>query len=111
MTDHPGEDTIVRAIREAILTLEEDVRVRELTDEELAYIARAARSDITARIAELEAMLDHIADMAERPAYRSLEVGFRHSPLTQKEIGERYAETCQFITEDARAALRGKEER
>ena len=36
------------------------------------------------------------ADSLENPTYNSLEVGFRHSPLTQKEIIERYKTECHI---------------
>ena len=40
--------------------------------------------------------LEVVCPMLERPTYNSLEVGFRHSPLTQKEMLERYDDTCSF---------------
>lgn len=33
----------------------------------------------------------------ENPPYNSLEVGFRHSPLTHEEIIKRYKEECDFV--------------
>ncbi|NLG06042.1 MAG: hypothetical protein GX567_19770 [Clostridia bacterium] len=41
----------------------------------------------------------------ERPTYNHLEVGFRHLPLTQREIEQRLRRTCEEIAQDARAAL------
>ena len=66
---------------------------------------RAERDRLARENAALRAVVENIADMAEMPTYRSLEVGFRHLPLTRKEIVERYGETCLFIAQDARAAL------
>ena len=53
---------------------------------------------------ELLDVLARILDMAEYPLSRPLLRGY--SALTHKEAAERYAETCQFIVQAARAALR-----
>ena len=42
-------------------------------------------------------ILEMIDDLASRPLYDSLEVGFRHSPLTTQEKLDRYAYTCSLI--------------
>jgi hypothetical protein len=44
--------------------------------------------------------LKYIADNLENPTYNSLEVGFRHSPLTQKELIERYKQECYIARHD-----------
>ena len=62
--------------------------------------------DLRAENERLRGVLEMIAEQAEKPEYRSLEVGFRHSPLSLSERTERLAETCQAIAQDARAALR-----
>lgn len=48
---------------------------------------------------QLIANLEIIEDISRAPLYNSLEVGFRHSPLTTKEQLERYAESCRIINE------------
>jgi len=45
-----------------------------------------------------EQLMYHLQDLHDnlsRPLYNSLESGFRHHPLTDKEKLERYAETCE----------------
>ena len=44
--------------------------------------------------------LECCADNLENPTYNSLEVGFRHSQLTQKEIIERYKTECYITRHD-----------
>jgi hypothetical protein len=46
---------------------------------------------------ELLVNLEFWADCLENPTYDSLEVGFRHSPLTKDEIIERYKQECYMI--------------
>jgi len=41
--------------------------------------------------------LELIEEISRAPLYNSLEVGFRHSPLTTKEQLERYADACHVI--------------
>jgi hypothetical protein len=41
-----------------------------------------------------------VIQSAERPLYNSLEDGFRHHPLSPKEMLDRYAETCYDIKTD-----------
>lgn len=41
--------------------------------------------------------LEMIEEISRAPLYNSLEVGFRHSPLTTKEQLERYADACHVI--------------
>lgn len=48
---------------------------------------------------KLLANLEYWRDCLENPAYNSLEVGFRHSPLSKDEIIERYAQECQHVRE------------
>jgi hypothetical protein len=43
---------------------------------------------------ELLINLEFWADCLENPTYNSLEVGFRHTPLTKDEIIQRYREEC-----------------
>jgi hypothetical protein len=45
---------------------------------------------------ELLINLEYWADCLENPTYNSLEVGFRHTPLTKDEIIQRYKEECHF---------------
>lgn len=40
--------------------------------------------------------LEFWASCLENPTYNSLEVGFRHSPLTKDEIIERYKQECHM---------------
>lgn len=46
---------------------------------------------------ELLVNLNFCVDCLENPLYDSLEVGFRHSPLTKDEMIQRYKEEC-YIT-------------
>lgn len=48
---------------------------------------------------QLIANLEIIENISRAPLYNSLEVGFRHSPLTTNEQLERYAESCRVINE------------
>lgn len=50
---------------------------------------------------ELLSYLEMIYEISERPLHNSLEVGFRHSPLTIKEQLDRYADSCSIINEYA----------
>ena len=57
-------------------------------------------------------MLEMACENLERPTHCPLEVGQRHSPLSQKEIIQRLTETCSFVRADlsrvmdeARAAI------
>lgn len=43
---------------------------------------------------ELLVNLEYWADCLENPTYNSLEVGFRHTPLSKDEIIQRYKEEC-----------------
>jgi hypothetical protein len=49
---------------------------------------------------ELLINLEFWASCLENPTYNSLEVGFRHTPLTKDEIIQRYREEC-IITRHA----------
>lgn len=40
--------------------------------------------------------LEYWASCLENPTYNSLEVGFRHSPLTKDEIIQRYKDECHI---------------
>ncbi len=40
--------------------------------------------------------LEYWAECLENPTYNSLEVGFRHSPLTKDEIIQRYNDECHI---------------
>jgi len=60
-------------------------------------------------------MLEVVGDELDQPLHRSLEVGFRHSPLSTKEQLTRFAEICSVATEEVRcvciqiaAALKGE---
>jgi hypothetical protein len=50
--------------------------------------------------------LEFWASSLENPTYNSLEVGFRHTPLTKDEIIERYKQECHMTRH---AILRVKE--
>jgi len=45
---------------------------------------------------ELLINLEFWADCLENPTYNSLEVGFRHTPLSKDEIIQRYREECNM---------------
>jgi hypothetical protein len=45
---------------------------------------------------ELLVNLEFWASCLENPTYNSLEVGFRHTPLTKDEIIQRYREECDM---------------
>ena len=49
---------------------------------------------------ELLIYLNFWVDSLENPLYDSLEVGFRHSPLTKDEMIQRYKEEC-YITRNS----------
>jgi hypothetical protein len=48
----------------------------------------------------LLAELEYWADCLANPTYNSLEVGFRHNPLTEIEIIQRYKETCDIARQE-----------
>lgn len=52
------------------------------------------------RINDLISSLEYIAENLENPTYNSLDVGFRHSPLTQIEIIDRYKHECYCTHHD-----------
>ena len=62
---------------------------------------------LEAEIRRLRCVMETCFEMADRPLYNGLEVGFRHHPLSVREQIQRYAETCQFIAHDLRTALKG----
>lgn len=45
--------------------------------------------------------VEMIEEISRAPLYNSLEVGFRHSPLTNKEQLDRYRDACQLINQYA----------
>ena len=45
---------------------------------------------------ELLINLEFWASSLENPSYNSLEVGFRHTPLTKDEIIQRYRDECNM---------------
>ena len=49
--------------------------------------------------------LEDIFYLAENPTYNNLEVGFRHSPLSQGEIAKRHKDTLDYIADIARLTL------
>jgi hypothetical protein len=74
----------------------------------------AERDRMRELIKGINAMLEISCETLGSPAYNSLDVGQRHSPLSQKEIIQRLTETCSFVRADlsktmdtARAALEG----
>ena len=54
---------------------------------------------------KIKYVLEDVLESLRRPTYRHLEVGFRHTPLSQKEIAERYEETCIFAARDIEELL------
>lgn len=46
---------------------------------------------------EILLYLEMIEEISRLPLYNSLEVGFRHNPLTTKEQLDRYAHSCNII--------------
>lgn len=52
------------------------------------------------KVHDLISSLEYIAENLENPTYNSLDVGFRHSQLTQKEIIERYKHECYCTRND-----------
>lgn len=84
-----------------------------LTPKELAAVT-AERDKMREVIKGINEMLEISCETLERPTYNSLEVGQRHNPLSQKEIIQRFTETCLFVRADllrtmdeARAAIEG----
>lgn len=55
---------------------------------------------------EILTYLEFIEEISRLPLYNSLEVGFRHSPLTNKEQLDRYADSCKIINEYAQHMIR-----
>lgn len=49
--------------------------------------------------------LEDALHFAEYPLRNDLEVGFRHSPLSDKEKLQRYRQACGFIAEDIKYVL------
>lgn len=43
--------------------------------------------------------LEYTLDIIENPLYNSLEVGFRHNPLTKDEKLSRYEDACSQVKE------------
>lgn len=41
--------------------------------------------------------LEYMKERTEFPTYNQLESGFRHTPLTQKEILQRHVDLCQEV--------------
>ena len=56
-------------------------------------------------IEKIKYVLENVLESLKKPTYRDLEVGFRHTPLTQKEIIERYEETCIFAARDLQGLI------
>ena len=48
------------------------------------------------RLSDLVVNLECWAKYLENPTYNSLEVGFRHSPLSKDEIIQRYKDECHM---------------
>lgn len=57
------------------------------------------------KIKQLMIELENIIDLTNNPLYNSLEVGFRHSPLSLKEQVDRLKDVCAHVNICARAAL------
>lgn len=56
-------------------------------------------------------LAEMIVEIARRPLYNDLDVGFRHSPLTNKEKLERYQFSCDAILQIALEIAQGDHER
>jgi predicted urease superfamily metal-dependent hydrolase len=54
----------------------------------------------------LKHYLELIRDIADRPTYNALEAGFRHHPLTEREVTERLIEALDHIIVLASDALK-----
>jgi hypothetical protein len=54
---------------------------------------------------ELIVNLECWAEYLENPTYNSLEVGFRHSPLSKDEIIQRYKQECDFTVNSIRKVI------
>lgn len=52
------------------------------------------------KVNELIWCLEYLADNLRDPTYNPLDVGFRHSPLTQSEKLERCEHVCHFTMND-----------
>ena len=96
--------------------MEKDAEITRLRADLAAVTAE--RDRMLEVIKGINAMLEISCETLERPTYSSLDVGQRHSPLSQKEIIQRLTETCLFVRADlsklmdeARAALEGVTEK
>ena len=54
---------------------------------------------------DLVVNLEFWASCLENPTYNSLEVGFRHSPLSNDEIIQRYKHECDFVVDSIRKVI------
>ena len=54
---------------------------------------------------DLVVNLECWAEYLENPTYNSLEVGFRHSPLSKDEIIQRYKEECDSVIDSIRKVI------
>ena len=54
---------------------------------------------------DLMVNLECWAEYLENPTYNSLEVGFRHSPLSKDEIILRYKQECDFVVDSIRKVI------
>lgn len=54
---------------------------------------------------DLVVNLEFWASCLENPTYNSLEVGFRHSPLSNDEIIQRYKQECDFVVDSIRKVI------
>lgn len=54
---------------------------------------------------DLVVNLEFWASCLENPTYDSLEVGFRHSPLSKDEIIQRYKQECDFVVDSIRKVI------
>ena len=85
-----------------------ETQAREI--ERLTLTVRKLQGNQAAFESEIERLrveCEFIASVTASPLINPLEVGFRHSPLTQRERETRYMEACAIAYQSARAALAG----
>ena len=64
------------------------------------------RDEALKKLKAIKACMMYMLEYLERPTYNALESGFRHHPLSPKEILERYEDTCEFAVMDLNSCLR-----
>ena len=69
------------------------------------HMLRAENERLRGKVSQAILYFDDVAGLTENPLYNPLEVGFRHSPLSPKERGERYATACSAAWQSAQHGL------